>query len=182
MGIGRCVKTSRPFSRGDLSIKVKFTVNYGEQILGIWLVTAQQRASLIYWGSQSNETPSQFTMKNYWVWLYIPTSFSQMNPMWLNLVMQLMLLYLPPWNISTQCSTRRLFGSPASQRQFPVSCVVWIIQAFVSLDQHHLCQKYLKPMNHRLLLSALFCSCVMTAVMFLKYTYSPSVCMETRPS
>ena len=34
-----------------------------------------------------------------------PFFFSQMNPIWLNLVMQLMLLYLPPWNISTQCST-----------------------------------------------------------------------------
>ena len=35
VGIGRCVKTSRPFSKGDFSIEVKFTVNYGKQILGI---------------------------------------------------------------------------------------------------------------------------------------------------
>ena len=59
-----------------------------------------------------------------------------------------MLLYPPPWSISTQCSTWRLFSSPASQRQFPVSFVVWFLQAFVSLDQHHLCEKYLKPISH----------------------------------
>ena len=101
-----------------------------------------------------------------------PFFFSQMNPIWLNLVMQLMLLYLPPW----------MFGSSAFQRQFPVSFVVWFLQAFASLDHHHLCEKYLKPMNHHLLLSALFCSCVMMVVMFLKYTHYPSVCMETKPS
>ena len=117
-------------------------------------MTAYQRASLIYWGSKSNETPQQFAMKNYWVWLYIPTFFSQMNPMELNLSPQLMLPYIPPWNISTQCSAWRLFGSPVFQRQFPVP-FGWFLQAFVSLDQHHLCEKYLKPMNHRLLLSAL---------------------------
>ena len=104
-----------------------------------------------------------------------------MNPMELNLSPQLMLPYIPPWNISTQCSAWRLFGSPAFQRQFPVP-FGWFLQAFVSLDQHHLCEKYLKPMNHRLLLSAVCWSDVMLVVIFLKYPHSSSVCMETRPS
>ena len=120
---------------------------------------------------------------NYLVWLYIPAFFSQMNPVWLNLSEQSMLLYSPPLNISTQCSLSRLFGSPRDQRQYPaypVSFVLRLIQAFVSLDQHHLCERYCKPMNQRVFLRAIFCS--LLAVMLLKYTHSPSVCMETRPS
>ena len=35
VGKGRCVKTSRPFSKGDFSIGGTFTGNYGKQILGI---------------------------------------------------------------------------------------------------------------------------------------------------
>ena len=114
------------------------------------------------------------------VWLYIPTFFSQMNPVWPNLDKQLMLLYSPPLYISTQCSVSRLFGSPPDQRQYPVLFVVWFIQALVSFDQHHLCERYCKPMNQRVFSSPIFCS--LLAVMFFKFTHSPSVCMETRPS
>ena len=102
--------------------------------------------------------------------------------MYSNSFVHSMLLYFPPWSISTQCSVLRLFGSPAYQRHFPVSSVVSFIQAFFRLDQHHLCEKYRKPMNHRFFSSALPCSAVMLVVMFLKYSHSPSVCMETRPS
>ena len=116
---------------------------------------------------------------NYLVWFYIPACFSQMNPVWPNVCEQLILLYSPPLYISTQCSVSRLFGSPRDQRQCPVSFVVWFIQAFVSFAQHHFCEKYRKPMNHRGFWSAPFCSLL---VVNLKYFHSPSVCMETRPS
>ena len=92
-----------------------------------------------------------------------------MNPVSLDFILHLMLLYSPPLNISTQCSgwiVWRLFGSVGYQRQYPVSFVVWFIQAFVSLDQHHLYEKYRKPINHRSFLSAFFCSCVMGSNVF----------------